>query len=192
MHADFLALHATTRMALMARVRDVAIGALTPAAFGDVAAELLTRAHTAAVVIGRQHAGLLGLEYEADRAFAAGVVEEEAGYLEGFVADLEGSRFQTEEGFDTEAAERRAGLYADRLCGTANEAWAYALPAETRFVWELGADDPATCDACPARAAGGPYTWGELPGHPGDNSTPCLFSCRCSLVTDSGERSLHL
>lgn len=191
MQADFAALHTATRQQLASLVRSVAIGAVTPAGFGDQALALLQDAHTDAVVIGRQHAGLLGLEYAADRAFAAGVVAEEESFLQGFVEDLQGDRYQTEDGFDVAAAERRAGLYADRLTGTANEAWAYALPAETRFTWELGAED-GSCDECPARAAGGPYTWGELPGHPGDNSTPCLFNCRCQLVTDTGQSGFTL
>jgi len=192
MHAEFLALHQATREQLAALVRDRAAGSLWPASFGTAALDVLARAHAEAVVIGRQHAGLLPLLFDADHRFAEAVVTEEAGYLRGFVEDLTAGRYDTEDGEGVAAVERRAQLYADRLCGTANEAWSYALPAETLFTWELGAQDEANCDECPARAAGGPYTWGELPGHPGDNSTPCLFSCRCRLITDSGQEGFTL
>lgn len=187
MQFEFTLLHHATRQQIAAAVAQLAAGDLPPHGFGDAMAGLLEDAHTRAVVLGRAHAGDLALEEADDRHFAEAVVDDESEYLAHFVEDLEGDG-----DLDQGAVGRRAALYADRLAGTANEAWALALPDDTVFVWELGARDESNCDECPARALGGPYTAEDLPGYPGDNSTPCVFNCRCRLLTDAGQSSFTL
>ena len=193
MHAEFALLHSGTRAGTAELAVSLGSGVLDAEAFGDRMAVLLEDAHTRAVVIGRHHAGDTAPEEADDRRFAELIVDAEAEYLAAFVADIAGGAYATEDGgLDVEAVAARAALYADRLVGTANEAWALTLPEETLFTWELGASDESNCEECPARAEASPYAQGDLPGYPGDNSTPCMFNCRCRLLTDAGEVSFRL
>lgn len=162
--------------------RDYASGKLTAREFGDKAAERLERAHTAAVVAGRDRAGDDAPEDADDRAFAELVVDGEIEYLAGFVRDLEDGRYRDGDGNeDADAIERRASLYASRMAGTGNEAFVLTSDDEA-WEWVLGAGD--NCSRCPDLAAGSPYK--TLPTYPGANTTPCKFNCRCRVRRSDG------
>lgn len=91
------------------------------------------------------------------------------------------------------AIERRANWYADRITGTANEAWTLALPAETTHVyWILGQPQESHCEDCPRLALGSPYLVGELPTVPGRAETECRLNCLCALRTGNGQHGFSI
>lgn len=150
---------------------------------------ILLAAHTEAVVIGRTHAGDDAPEEVDDALFAAGVLEDEHAFLQGFRQDLESGRYTGEDGVrDGDAVAARAELYARRLTGTANEVWVLSLPDDTLLAWHLGAEDSSTCTDCPELAEASPYTPDTLPTYPGKGETLCGANCRCDVSTGSGQR----
>lgn len=171
----------------------LARGDLDVEAWGNAMVTALEEAHTRAVVLGRRHGGDRSPAEADDRRFAEMVVDGEVEYLVRFMQDVSTGRYTDEEGsLRAEPIQRRAALYADRIVGTANEAWVLTLPEGTAFAWELGAVDEGNCAVCPARAQGSPYTADTLPGTPGDHSTPCLANCRCSLRSAHGQSGFSL
>jgi hypothetical protein len=176
-----------TRRSVRLLAAQAAAGTLTPEQFGDRMAELLEGAHTQAVVIGRQHAGDRAPEEEDDRKFGVRVVDSEAEFLAGFVADLERGRYTDPETGDvqTGAVQQRALLYAGRVSGTANEAWGLSQETDAGLVWNLGASDH--CADCPGLAAGSPYTPASLPTWPRMSGTACLSNCTCTVTADGAE-----
>lgn len=182
--ADLEALWRETRTELRSVVDGYVSGYLTASDFGDRIVEKLEDAHTAAGTLGRNRAGDDAPADADDRAFAEQIVDGQVEYLARFVQDLESGRYRDEHGNeDTDAIADRAGLYANRLTGTANEAFALSSPDET-FDWILGGEN--NCDDCPELAAGSPYTAENLPPPPGSNATQCLFNCNCSLERSDG------
>lgn len=140
----------------------------------------LLGAHTHAAYLGRRLAGNvapLGLQ---DQQFAQSVLAEQAPYLTGLISDLHIGRYPLGEDGELPAdLLARLLLYARRLRGTSNEAWARTMPTDTVYDWVEGDTHP--CAVCPERAKGGPYTAETLPGFPGDGSTPCKSNCGCGL-----------
>lgn len=177
-----------TRNTLQALARAAADGWLNPERFADLFIQSLEEAHTRAVVIGRQHAGDDAAEEDDDRRFAQAIVDDETAFLARFVRDLQDGRYDDRYGNpDIEAVEHRAGLYASRMVGTANEA--FVLTSEPGgWVWVLGAAD--SCARCPELAAGSPYE--VPPAVPGANQTPCLQNCRCRLRRVDGREGFRL
>jgi hypothetical protein len=187
-HERFADLHADTVSRLEAAAADWAEGLSSARTFADTLDAILLEAHTTAVVIGRTHAGDDTPEEEDDRRFAETVVTEEHTYLQGFREALESGRYTGEDGTrDQAAVAQRANLYAQRLTGTANEAWTLALPEDTLLTWHLGASSDSCAD-CPELAAAGPYTPADLPTVPGKGDTLCGANCRCLVQTASGQR----
>jgi hypothetical protein len=176
-------LHAHTRRLLGDAASEYGSGTLTARGFGDRVSVLLEDAHTHAAVLGRHRAGDLAPLETDDREFARVVVDGEAEFLHAFVKDLAGGRYSTEDGEDLGAIGRRAGLYAHRLTGTANEALFRSLDPEAIY-WRLGASDH--CGDCLELAARSPYTVKTIPTYPGQNATICIFSCHCSCETADG------
>jgi hypothetical protein len=194
MHDQFVALHADTREELFALVRQVGAGEIGPRQFGDLAASILEEAHTEAVVIGRQHAGDTSPVDADDRAFAARIVDEESEFLAGFAADLEAGRYEDEDGtFRLAAAQQRAGYYAARLTGTANETWGLTLPPETTLLyWTLGQPASEHCPDCPTLASRSPWRTATIPTWPGRNETTCLSRCLCVVHTAAGQTGFRI
>lgn len=166
-------------------------------AFGSRVLTQLESAHTQAVVIGRNHAGDHAAVEQDDRTFAQMVIygedgkTGEMGFLEGFVQDLHDGRYVDDDGtLDVAAIEQRAELYASRIVGTANEAFALASDLEAMFTWVLGIEADH-CGDCPDLADGSPYGAEELPAHPGSNDTECLFRCKCTLERDDGTQGFE-
>lgn len=192
-HDQFAALHADTDAQARALVAQVGAGEIGPRQFGELFAALLEEAHTEAVVIGRQHAGDTAPLEADDRRFAAQVVDEESEFLAGFVRDLEEDRYLDALGnFRLAAAQQRAGMYAGRLAGTANEAWGLTLPPETTLLyWRLGATEN-NCEECPSLQSRSPWRVDDIPTWPGRNETPCMSNCRCSVHTAAGTTGFQL
>lgn len=164
-------------------------GDLTPDEFGDRVAALLEDAHAYSVMLGRHLAGDDAPAEADDRKFGELVVDGEAEYLARFVKDLDGGRYRDEEGNEDEGAiGRRASLYASRMVGTGNEAFALTSD-EGGWEWRLGGAE-LHCGECPDLAAGSPYE--TPPAYPGANSTPCLSNCLCSLVRSDGVEGFRL
>lgn len=158
-------------------------------AFGGRMLQLLEDGHTKATLIGRQRAGDFTPEEEDDRHFGRRITDVEMTFLEGFVEALAEGRYEGEDGsLDLDRIRRRARSYSGRMTGTANEAFALAS-GDDLIEWVLGEPETAHCegeDSCPERAEKGPYTASTLPGFPGDNTTPCLFHCLCTLKRTDG------
>lgn len=174
-----------TRREAQSLAEQVAAGSLSPRAFGDRLIATLEDAHTAAIVIGRQHAGDRAPVEADDRRFGEEVASGEAEFLAGFVSDLQAGRYEGDAG-----VVQRALLYADRVSGSANEAFALTLDPAEVFTWHLGAGEPH-CEDCPDLAAGGPYTADTLPTYPRAGGTACLSRCTCHLSTESGREAFQ-
>jgi hypothetical protein len=182
--AEFEELWRDTRAELRSLVDGYVSGHLTASDLGDRMVERLEDGHTAAGTLGRSHAGDDAPADADDRKFAEQIVDGETEYLARFVQDLEDGRYRDEHGNeDTDAIGDRAASYANRMTGTANEAFALSSP-DAEFDWVLGGEN--NCDDCPDLAAGSPYTAENLPPPPGSNETACLFNCNCELVRSDG------
>lgn len=177
---DFDALMERTRTQLDLLARSVAEGRISPAEFGDLFASLLEKAHTEAVVLGRQAAGDTAPQEDDDRRFAELIVDGEAEFLADFVRAIEAGEL------DAAAIARRAEFYTQRLQGTANEAMGLTLDPGELVYWTLGTPKTDHCEDCPSIAAGSPYTVSTIPTWPGMNETSCLMACLCTAETASG------
>jgi hypothetical protein len=172
-------------------------GKLSAREFGDEVYALLPMAHAQAAYIGRRHAGIRGAIDESDVRFGHHAAEEQEEYLQGFVEDLEGGRYErpgddkTTSVIDVPMIERRLTLYAMAIAGTANEAWVEGMPDDTLYHWR-DVRDKAECDDCEKWALQGPYTRESLPAIPADGTSACKTNCRCELITAEGERSFDL
>ena len=148
----------------------------------------LVPAHQQAAVLGRQRAGATQPQGYDDLAFAQGVVNTQVPFLEKFAAALKSGdpRYVDEEGnLLVDAINARLAKYAERVVGTANEAFVLASPPNSKWIWNLmmGANH---CDDCPPLAAGSPYTAYTLPSVPGDGATQCNVLCACELIRSDG------
>ena len=84
----------------------------------------------------------------------------------------------------------RVKAYAQRIVGTANEAWKDNLPAETLLTW-VDTGDERECEDCPVLADGSPYTIENAPPSPGMAATACFTECRCYWETQDGDSSFY-
>jgi hypothetical protein len=191
MQTAFEALHAWTRQRTDTLAEHVAQGFISPTEFGDQMASLLTIAHTRAVVLGRHHAGDTAPEEADDREFAEQVIDGESEFLHAFVRDIAEGRYQDADGeWRLAGLQRRAGMYSDKIRGTAQEAWGLALPEGTLFFWHL--NDAAHCLDCPELEENSPYTIDTIPTWPGKGETECRTSCRCWTRTNDGRDGFRL
>lgn len=193
MQSAFDALHSWTSQRTDTLARHVAEGFISPVEFGDQMADLLTTAHTRAVVLGRHHAGDTVPEEADDREFAERVVDEQSEYLAGFVRDLAGGRYTDDEGnAKLRAISSRAGMYAARITGTANEAFALALPQGAALFWRLGQPETSHCTDCPEIEGHNPWTAETIPTLPGKLETACMANCLCTVETSTGKQTFRL
>lgn len=175
----------STKGAIAGAVGQLCAGTIDTDHFLAIVIILLLMAHERAAQYGRHLAGDFSSTDDLDKEFAEHVMDGEKSFLDSFVQDIKDGRYNvtTPDGkttLDEQKIAARAGLYAGRLTGTANQAWIGALDAETLIYWVLGGNENH-CGACPELAEGGPYTPATLPTVPGANETPCLFYCYCHL-----------
>lgn len=164
----------------------LASGKLTPADWSGEMIDLLADKHGGAAALGRQRAGDLTARNDDDDLLGAAVADEEARYLQGFVAAIGAGKYTGADGkLDKDKLTRRAVLYSRKLLATANEAFVQASDPVDLFDWHLGPTED-NCDECPALAEGGPYTPETIPTYPRAGATPCMFHCKCSLVRADG------
>jgi hypothetical protein len=144
--------------------------------------------HANAAFAGRSLNGIAHPIDDADRALGRLVSQEQSQYFEGFLGQILAGKYNDENGeIREDAIEARSSLYGARLRGTANESWAISLPEGELVHWRTGATEDH-CSVCPSLEEDGPYKRNELPTHPGNNETPCLFNCLCYLESDSGSQ----
>lgn len=154
--------------------------------FGDRMLSLLEDRHARAGFLGRQRSGDLAPFDEDDRRFGQLIADEESEFLDAFVSDLAAGRYRGAKGdLLTDQVRTRAQMYAGRLLGTANEAFAGTAEPTELIYWRLGGAEEH-CGECPDLAAGSPYRADSLPTYPRGNQTPCLFACRCFLERSDG------
>ena len=177
----FLLLMEDTHANLVAKCTAYLTGAASLTSLSDALVTVLWAAHTQSTVLGRQLAGYGGQDDAGARQFAATVMDEQVPYLEGLVQDLAGGRYPLADGSVSPALSARLRLHAQRIRGTANDAWSQSLPADTLIEWRLG-PNANHCPSCPVFAAGSPYRADSLPTTPGSADCICLSACRCSLV----------
>jgi len=79
----------------------------------------------------------------------------------------------------------RAGLYSERGSFIYERAIMDTWPDTVLINWRLGIAEH--CWECPILAQNSPYTKGTLPKIPGEGTTACGTSCKCSLETYSSE-----
>ena len=151
----------------------------------NVTASLLA-SHTTATYYGRRKAGAAGPPGPADAAFAAQTMQGQSQYITGLLNDLGRGRYpDKEDGTPNGSLVNRLGLHADRLLGTANEAWVLSLNPDDRLRWVLGFPETEHCQTCPERAANSPYRAGDVTFNPGDGTSECGTACLCHWYNES-------
>lgn len=183
--ALFLLLLSDTETHLRQQVALYQAGNLSIFALSTAITAALLGAHMHATYLGRRLAGILAPLGLQDQQFAQSVMAEQAAYIDGLIRAIQAGRYTDAGGLDG-----RLAMYARRLLGTANLAWALSLPAGTMVDWVLSSAEH--CADCVARAAGGPYDAHTIPWVPGDGQSACTVNCRCELVTVDGERGFVL
>jgi hypothetical protein len=164
-------------------------GLLPPDEFGRELHAILLRGHATAGYLGRKRAGDMAPYDADDTEFGKMIAAEQQPFLDGFVADLEGSRYEGEDGRQMALPIlRRAEMYVDRMRGSANEAFVLASGPRELFWWKRHSSE--SCPGCEAIAAGNPYNASTLPAFPADASQPCRTNCRCRLERGDGITSL--
>jgi len=148
-------------------------------------------AHVQATYYGRRASGVTQPMGEADEQFATVVMRGQASYITKLLNALTSARYPfKDDGSIPDALRLRLWWFAQRLRGTANEAWGFGHPPGTRFLWNLGVNVEKHCEVCPEREREShvePYTAATMPGWPGDWSTPCGGACDCNVTTVDGE-----
>lgn len=158
-------------------------GILNPLEYIEALFDVLERAHTEAVVMGRKIGGDMSPIEADDELFAQLVMDREAIYLQNFQNDLLVGRYIGADG-DLKLAQinARARLYAGKLRATANETFVLSSETTDTFIWADIALE--SCEQCPIIARGGPYTVDQLNaiGYPGQGRQPCRTNCGCVLI----------
>lgn len=162
--------------------------------FAEGARREIALAHAEAACLGRSLAGA-----RANPALMTAIgraeAELDAAYLMDFTVDLVAGRYDEDDAGEA-GLGRRAMLYAKRLRGTANRAWAgvqvsrasAAGPPKQGLaaLWVLGAAEH--CGDCIEEAGEGWRPLGDLSRYPGDGQTACLSNCKCHLLLSDGSQ----
>lgn len=180
-----------TRKRILGIVKKYRDGDLTPGEFGDRMALLLEERHGRAAVLGRRRAGQFGPRNATDNLMGSIAVDGESEFLRDFVEALESSRYTDPETrmVNWRKITRRAVSYAEKLGGTANEAFGLASPLTSTFKWMLGLKEQH-CDrpglTCPDLAKDSAKTAMAMETWPRNCDTPCLNNCGCFVVRNDG------
>jgi hypothetical protein len=123
---------------------------------------------------------------------AALVVREQEHFVKALSEDIDAGRYKAKaDGGQGDAGRRlRFLLYAKRLVGTANRAWAQAVGAQTPVYWVT-----TTGESCPTCLYENKQGWRaveRLTRFPADGTTLCLTNCKCYLITRKGLTSLRV
>lgn len=162
------------------RVTDRLIrGKITPEEWGERMHAILEERHTRAVVLGRMRAGDHTPREADDEKFGKLVADEQLQYLGRFERSIRDGELSDAQ------IRARAQMYANRLCGTANEVFVLASVTSATFEWMLGGSENH-CDDCPELAEAGPYTESTLPTVPRAGETECRMNCLCWLQRTDG------
>lgn len=176
-----------TRSAVRKLTNRLVDGSVNALQFEAGLSTLLEDSHTAAIGLGRRRAGDHTSHVPDDRLLAQLTLQSEREYLDNFVRDLQTGKYIKDDGSrDDKAIHRRAQMYADRVSGSASEAFVLASHSAARFHWRLGPNDH--CPTCLKLARTGPYTDRELPTYPRAGATDCGTKCRCHLERTDGVR----
>ena len=163
----------------------VASGKITPNAFGIKLQAKIRRWHSRAAFLGRRLAGVPGAINGNDRRYGISVAAGEAVFVRRFVNDIRSGRYEGQAG-----VVARAKMYARRVGGTANEAWAGSLHPEEEVWWMLGPSE--NCETCLTLSKGSPYLAYKLPTYPKAGDTICLTSCECHLEVRRGNKKAFM
>jgi hypothetical protein len=178
----FRTLVVATEGQVRALVDRLTAGDLTPDEWQQRMLGTLAEAHAQAGYRGRLRAGDHAPYDRDDVRFGALVAQEEAQFLWGFTREIEAGKYGIDEP-DVEAIARRAGLYAKRIAGTANEALALVAGGDgVTWVWRTAPGE--TCPDCLRLEAHSPYR--QLPTTPRAGDTACLSNCHCVAYSSSG------
>lgn len=152
----------------------------------------LANAHGNASHLGRRQTGILTPMNGNDIAFGRAAAIEQAPYLQNFLRDLDNGRYTNADGtLNVRAIEARWKLYQNRIIGSANEAFALALPQGMKIWWRRGGAENS-CLTCPKLEAGSPYTTATLPTYPRAGGTQCGTNCKCYLEAENGLTSFQI
>lgn len=136
--------------------------------------------HRRSWAIGRNLAGDMAIDDEADALVARAIVDSESEWSLRFLADLEDGRYDGADG----QALARAQMYTQKYRGTANRAWVETGPEDAEYDWVMrGAEH---CVDCPVLASMSPFRKSELAYLPGEGGTQCLTQCKCVVVRADG------
>jgi hypothetical protein len=180
--AKFGKLVTATQNRLHAICERLALGEIDATTFGGLMRQELRDAHVSAVVMGRNLAGDFAEPELDDKLFAELVMQEQDQYLRRFVSDIAAGRYTDaeEQVLKLAQVQQRAGYYASRIRGTANDVFVLASGPGEMFAWHQLTIEP--CEDCPRLEAGGPYRGDLLPTKPGMGRTQCRTNCGCVLV----------
>lgn len=161
-------------------VKRLADGKITSDEFASRFAYTISVGHERALNLGWQHGLGANAVSSAAEEYLNDVVLRESDFAKELANDLASG----EKSFAQ--ANLAAQRYAQRMGGTANEAFRLAsIGQEVTFAWELGGAEEHCAD-CPALAALSPYTPETLFQVPRDFQTPCRGNCVCRLVRSDG------
>lgn len=169
----------------------VASGRVGTNEFLTTSQQIFDLAHSRAAVLGIFRTGAKVPPLAAALGVPARAALSQREFVAGFLADVRGGRYdpKREGGAGAQSRRARAALYADRLVGTANEAWRQVMAlagVDVRWRMRSGVEH---CPTCRAESAVGWRPAGSLTRVPGDGTTACRVCCRCVMVTQDGRES---
>ena len=203
-----LLLMRNTRQSLVAFCVGFTAGHINLLELHDALVQTLTESHAEASALGRQFAGKSAGDGASDAAMSAAVMEQQAPFLEGLLADMKAGRYVVDKNGQllsaanpdsslvladdaptlTGALLSRLTLYALAMRATAQASWLFAQDGGQVIAWTVNAGE--NCEGCIAMGEGSPYAAGDLQQVPGDGQTPCLANCNCTLSIEDGREGV--
>ncbi len=183
--ADFAQHVKGTRTKLHAAIDKLAAGNISHDAWHEEFYDALVHGHSQAWTMGRQRAGDLSATSRDDLLMGREMADRESDWLHTFLVDLESGRYTDEHGtLQVAAVKTRADLYAQKLRGTANEAFVETGEDDDEIYWILGGGQH--CPDCPRWAEMSPFTKDTMPAYPCSGDCQCLGNCHCHLERHRG------
>jgi hypothetical protein len=180
--ANYRAATRKVQSAIGGLVDRLANGEITLGTFEHDALLIIEDGHISAGALGRMRAGDLTPRNLSDFVWSLAPMREDTPRFRTFVSQIraEDPRYVKDGQMRADSIKNRAGLYVQKMRGTANAAFEQASPDESLFDWVMLAAEH--CPDCPRRQEGSPYTKHTIPSHPGDGNTACNVNCGCVLV----------